>query len=70
MGFPRIRRKPTTKTFAVIHWPVAFPPGDGLFPKVAENEAKLDLETSLTDTWKTMIELKKTGKVESNRPIL
>ncbi|KAF7980127.1 hypothetical protein HWV62_39555 [Athelia sp. TMB] len=49
----------------LIHWPVAFPPGDGLFPKAAENEAKLDLETSITDTWKTMIELKKTGKVKN-----
>lgn len=48
----------------LIHWPAAFPPGNGLFPKSVNGEVALDLETSLTDTWKTMIELKKTGKVK------
>ncbi|KAJ7647898.1 NADP-dependent oxidoreductase domain-containing protein [Roridomyces roridus] len=46
---------------AFIHWPVAFPPGNGLFPPHAtkENEIALDLETSLVDTWKAMIALPK-----------
>lgn len=53
----------------LIHWPVSFPPeGDvenNLFPKENENEVKLDLETSLVDTWKAMIKLVDTGKVKS-----
>lgn len=52
-------------SFVVIHWPVAFAPGKGLNPKDPKNEgfAELDLETSLVDTWKVMINLQKTGKV-------
>ena len=45
----------------MIHWPVAFAPGDGLFPEDPENPGwvKLDLETTLTETWKAMIALPK-----------
>ena len=50
------------------HWPVSFPPeGDvtkNLFPKANDDEVKLDLETSLVDTWKAMIKLLDTGKVK------
>ncbi|KAK4051780.1 hypothetical protein OIO90_004604 [Microbotryomycetes sp. JL221] len=53
----------------LIHWPVSFPPeGDvskNLFPKANDDEVKLDLETSLVDTWKAMIKLLDTGKVKS-----
>lgn len=52
----------------MIHWPVAFVPGDGLFPLLKEGEAKLDLETSLVDTWKILIDLQKTGKVSLSLP--
>ncbi|KAJ7672094.1 Aldo/keto reductase [Mycena rosella] len=45
----------------LVHWPVAFPPGNGLYPPHAtkEGEVALDLETSLVDTWKAMIALPK-----------
>lgn len=45
----------------VIHWPVSFVPGRGLFPVQADNsnEVELDLETSLVDTWKAMVALPK-----------
>ncbi|KAF9012606.1 NADP-dependent oxidoreductase domain-containing protein [Cyathus striatus] len=45
----------------LIHWPVAFPPGNGLFPShpTKENEVALDTQTSLVDTWKAMIKLPK-----------
>ncbi|KAJ7502672.1 NADP-dependent oxidoreductase domain-containing protein [Mycena galericulata] len=45
----------------LIHWPVAFIPGNGLFPPNPEKEGQiaLDLETSLVDTWKAMIALPK-----------
>jgi L-glyceraldehyde reductase len=51
----------------VVHWPVAFEPGNGLVPPhpTKEGEVLLDLKTSLVDTWKTMIKLKETGKVSS-----
>lgn len=50
---------------AVIHWPVAFPPGRGFFPAhpSLEGEVEIDPETSLVDTWKAVIALLKTGKV-------
>jgi len=48
----------------LIHWPVAFAPGSVLFPKDSNGKIIIDTQTSLTDTWKTMIELKKTGKVK------
>ena len=42
----------------LIHWPVAFVPNEGLYP--AENGwAKLDLDTTLVDTWKAMLALPK-----------
>lgn len=52
---------------AVVHWPAAFEPGNGLLPPhpTKEGEVQLDLRTSLVDTWKTMIKLKETGKVSS-----
>lgn len=52
---------------AVVHWPAAFEPGNGLLPPhpTKEGEVQLDLQTSLVDTWKTMIKLKETGKVNS-----
>lgn len=57
----------------LIHWPVAFDsanPHKELFPiddeKVnGKKSVKLDKQTSLVDTWKAMIALKKTGKTKS-----
>ncbi|KAH7928723.1 Aldo/keto reductase [Leucogyrophana mollusca] len=51
----------------LIHWPVAFQPGQGFVPPhpTAKNEAYLDTDTSLADTWKTMIKLKESGKVKA-----
>jgi len=45
----------------LIHWPIAFVPGRGLFPlhPTKENEVEIDTETSLVDTWKAMIALPK-----------
>ncbi|KAJ7496603.1 NADP-dependent oxidoreductase domain-containing protein [Mycena latifolia] len=45
----------------LIHWPVSFPPGNGLFPPhpTKAGEIALDLETSLVDTWKAMLALPK-----------
>jgi len=45
----------------VVHWPVAFPPGNGFVPPhpEKEGEAALDRETTLVDTWKAMIALPK-----------
>lgn len=45
----------------LIHWPVAFPPGKGLFPPhpTKEGEVELDLNTTLVETWKAMIALPK-----------
>ncbi|TEB37609.1 Aldo/keto reductase [Coprinellus micaceus] len=45
----------------LIHWPVAFPPGKGLFPPnpTKEGFVELDTETSLVDTWKAVIALPK-----------
>ena len=49
----------------LIHWPVSVDSDmDTLLP-VENGKVKLDLETSLVDTWKAMVELKKTGKVKS-----
>ncbi|KAJ7033422.1 NADP-dependent oxidoreductase domain-containing protein [Mycena alexandri] len=43
----------------LIHWPVAFPPGKGIYPPhpTKEGEVELDLGPSLVDTWKAMIAL-------------
>ncbi len=51
----------------LIHWPVAFVPGHGLLPTRADkpDEAELDSETSLVDTWKAMLALRSTGKVRA-----
>ena len=48
--------------YLVIHWPVAFVPGRGLFPDHPSKKgyAEIDLETSLVETWKAMIALPKT----------
>ncbi|EPQ31631.1 uncharacterized protein PFL1_00964 [Pseudozyma flocculosa PF-1] len=53
----------------LIHWPTAFEssnPTKELVPKSEDGkQAKLDLKTSIVDTWKAMVALKKTGKVKS-----
>ncbi len=52
---------------AVIHWPVALPPG-GDFEPVDPNKPDwvvLDTETSLVETWQAMIKLRETGKVKA-----
>ncbi|KAI7019514.1 D/L-glyceraldehyde, partial [Hortaea werneckii] len=44
----------------LIHWPVAFKQnGRVLMPKKNENEIDLDMDVSLVDTWKAMLELPK-----------
>ncbi|KAG5635650.1 hypothetical protein H0H81_010520 [Sphagnurus paluster] len=45
----------------LVHWPIAFPPGNGLNPPHAtkEGETAIDTETSLVETWKAMIALPK-----------
>ncbi|KAH9813157.1 NADP-dependent oxidoreductase domain-containing protein [Melampsora americana] len=66
--------KTTYLDLYLIHWPVAFDeptqvsiPTEYLFPKDAptDTKVKLDLQTSLVDTWKEMIKLKETGKVKA-----
>ncbi|GAA5856030.1 hypothetical protein JCM8547_002947 [Rhodosporidiobolus lusitaniae] len=53
----------------LIHWPVAFAasgdPTKELFPKENDDEVKIDLETSVIDTWKAVVKLLDTGKVKS-----
>ncbi|THH18317.1 hypothetical protein EW146_g2636 [Bondarzewia mesenterica] len=51
----------------LIHWPVAFPPGNGLNPAhpTRQGELAIDTTTSVVDTWKAMIKLLDTGKVKS-----
>lgn len=37
----------------LIHWPVAFKPGDSLFPKTNnDTEVDLDRGVSISETWK------------------
>lgn len=44
----------------LIHWPVAFKhQGRELFPKKGDNEVDLDMDVTLVDTWKTMLDLPK-----------
>lgn len=44
----------------LIHWPVAFAPGHGLFPKNAEGtETTLNKNVSIVQTWKAVTELPK-----------
>ncbi|KAG6918876.1 hypothetical protein DXG01_010940 [Tephrocybe rancida] len=45
----------------LIHWPIAFPPGNGLNPPHATKvgETAIDTQTTLTETWKALIALPK-----------
>ncbi|KAJ7125394.1 Aldo/keto reductase [Mycena epipterygia] len=45
----------------LIHWPVAFVPGQGIYPPhpTKPGQVALDTETSLVETWKAMIALPK-----------
>ncbi|KAG6871872.1 hypothetical protein C0995_015545 [Termitomyces sp. Mi166 len=45
----------------LIHWPVAFPPGNGLNPphSTKNGELAIDTQTTLVNTWKAMIALPK-----------
>jgi L-glyceraldehyde reductase len=57
---------------SVVHWPVAFAPGNTLFPQDLDRpgHVKFDLETTLTQTWKGMIGLSRSkvfGPVVSSR---
>ncbi|KAI0061866.1 Aldo/keto reductase [Artomyces pyxidatus] len=51
----------------LVHWPVAFPPGKGLFPpdSAKPGHVELDTETSLVDTWRAVVKLLDTGKVRT-----
>lgn len=49
----------------LMHWPVAFDAPSGEMKPQDHGTVKLDLQTSVVDTWKAMIALKKTGKVKS-----
>ncbi|KAH7171352.1 NADP-dependent oxidoreductase domain-containing protein [Dactylonectria macrodidyma] len=46
----------------LIHWPVAFQPGDALFPKATpeSNEVLLNRNVSISATWKAVTQLPKT----------
>lgn len=50
----------------LVHWPIAFASGRGLFPKHPSivGQVELDNDTTLVDTWKAMIKLPK-SKVRS-----
>ena len=44
----------------LIHWPVAFQPGNDLVPKTEDGKQTLiDQSVSIIDTWKALIELQK-----------
>ncbi|KAG6828279.1 hypothetical protein H0H92_008551 [Tricholoma furcatifolium] len=45
----------------LIHWPIAFPPGNGLNPPhpSKEGETAIDTEVTLAQTWEAMIKLPK-----------
>ncbi|EJD34999.1 Aldo/keto reductase [Auricularia subglabra TFB-10046 SS5] len=43
----------------LIHWPVAFPPGRGNFPKDANGKVEIDTGVTLLETWKAMLALPK-----------
>ncbi|WFD30626.1 D/L-glyceraldehyde reductase [Malassezia sp. CBS 17886] len=49
----------------LVHWPIAFDGDLNTLVPEENGKAKLDLDTSLVDTWKAMIELKKSGKAKS-----
>lgn len=46
----------------LIHWPVAFKPGDDLFPKTADGKADIDWETGVVETWKEVVRISKETK--------
>jgi len=48
-------------TTLVIHWPIAFAAGRGLFPAhpTLDGQVEIDDKTTLVDTWKAMINLPK-----------
>lgn len=50
------------RSTSVIHWPVAFVPGNHFYPpsSTVPGEVELDTQTSLIDTWRAMIKLPKT----------
>jgi L-glyceraldehyde reductase len=52
---------PSISFIRVMHWPVAFAPGKGLFPPGPpnSNQVELDLQVSLVDTWTAMLALPK-----------
>ncbi|KAG5733812.1 Aldehyde reductase 1, partial [Termitomyces sp. T112] len=45
----------------LVHWPIAFPPGNGLNPPhlTKAGELAIDTQTTLVETWKAMIALPK-----------
>ncbi|SPO07382.1 related to members of the aldo/keto reductase family [Cephalotrichum gorgonifer] len=45
----------------LIHWPVAFPNGDDLFPRKAGNDAEVAIDdgVSISDTWRALTQLPK-----------
>ncbi|ETS65124.1 hypothetical protein PaG_00182 [Moesziomyces aphidis] len=48
----------------LVHWPVPFTPAEDanmLFPRNSDGDVDIDTKTSLLDTWKQMIALKKKG---------
>ena len=55
----------------MIHWPVTFAgsstPGQNFYPpdKSKEGSVALDTETSLSETWQALVDLKKAGKVKA-----
>lgn len=49
----------------LVHWPIAITGGFEEPVQVEDGKVKLDLETSLVDTWRAVVALKKTGKVKS-----
>lgn len=49
----------------LIHWPLAFQPGDEYFPRDEEGLIILDKETTLEQTWREMEKLVDQGKVRS-----
>lgn len=49
----------------LIHWPLAFEPGDDYFPRDNDGLIILDKETALEQTWREMEKLVDQGKVRS-----
>ena len=59
-GEPR-RRDANLECAVVIHWPIAFTPGQGLFPPhpSVAGQVEIDDNVTLIDTWKAMLKLPK-----------